>query len=154
MYRKPSAPNLRQPPLCPPDFQVMIFRSLPVFYWYARVEKPKPGAQVLASVSFEPIREGATTLDITETSITDPSGNVLAATTSNGQVAVGLSAGQETSTTSNPTVLPDDIDLPESGTASGGSDRTILYIVLPLVAAGAIAIAAMFATLRIRNRRA
>ena len=125
--------------------------TLPIL---SQIGPQAPGAQVLASVSFEPIREGATTLDITETSITDPSGNVLAATTSNGQVAVGLSAGQETSTTSNPTVLPDDIDLPESGTASGGSDRTILYIVLPLVAAGAIAIAAMFAILRMRNRPA
>ena len=112
-------------------------------------------AQVLASVSFEPIREGATTLDITEASITDPNGNVLAATTTNGQVTVGLSACQEPSDrTSNPTVSAADIDLPESGIASGGWDRTLLYIVLSLVAAGAIAIAAMFAVLRRRKRHA
>lgn len=114
-----------------------------------------PDAQVLTSVSFEPLQEGATTLDIAESSITDPSGNTLASTTSNGQIFVGLSAGSENSdTTSNPTDSPADIDLPESGTASGGSDRTLLYIVVSLVAAGAIAIAAVFAILRMRNRPA
>ncbi len=125
--------------------------TLPIL---SQIGPQAPDAQVLVSVSFEPIREGSTALDISETSITDPSGNVLAATTSNGQVAVSPSTGQETSTTSNPTVSPADIDLPESGTASGGSDRTLLYIVVSLVAAGAIAIAAVFAILRMRNRPA
>jgi len=122
------------------------------------IPEPGPtasGPQALVNISFEAVGEGTSIIDIAESAIIDPQGNVLAATTSNGQVTVGLSAGPEASdTTANPTVSVADIDLPEAGTAGGGSDRTVLYIVLSLVAAGVITITATFAMLRMRNRHA
>ena len=44
--------------------------------------------QVLARITFEPVAEGTTALDISETIISDPQGSVLAASTSNGEVTV------------------------------------------------------------------
>src|SRR3990172_9725151 len=58
---------------------------------------PGPGPQAsdpqaLVRISFEPLAAGTTTLDISETTIIDPAGNTLAATTRNGEVTVRGSA--------------------------------------------------------------
>lgn len=58
---------------------------------------PQPGPQTtepqpLVRVTFEPVGEGTTTLDISETTIIDPNGDDIPATTMNGEVTVGAAA--------------------------------------------------------------
>lgn len=48
--------------------------------------------QVLAQVTFAPVAEGSTTIDIGETTLSDPQGNTLPATTTNGAVTVSANA--------------------------------------------------------------
>ena len=94
------------------------------------------------------------TVNISETTIIDPRGNTLAATTVNGEVTIQRSAAGPgpSETRSSPTVAAPDVDLPESGTATGGSDRTLLYIILLLVGIGGLAVLATFLVLRTRRR--
>ena len=65
--------------------------------------------QVLARVTFEPVGEGATTLDIGGSTLTDPQGNTTLAPTANGEVTVRLNptstaptATAEAATTAEP----------------------------------------------------
>ena len=59
--------------------------------------EPLPGPQTsepqeLARVTFEPVGAGTTALDISETTITDPQGNTLAASRTNGEVTIAAPA--------------------------------------------------------------
>jgi hypothetical protein len=110
----------------------------------------EPGPQVgapktLATVRFEPVAAGMTALDISESSISDPQGNALAATTSNGSVAVRPSPGPASEGT--PSVGS---GLPAAG--AGGEVNTAPGLIVPLLLAigGAVALGG---ALLLRRRR-
>ena len=131
---------------------------------------PGPGPQAsdpqaLARISFEPLAAGTTTLDISETTIIDPAGNTLEATTRNGEVTVlgpGGPVGGQTPRQASPTAGPaaetpatgtGGTALPSSGNGPGdGSDARLLYISLILVGAGVIGALAAVAFVRTRKR--
>ena len=133
---------------------------------------PLPGPlasepQVLATVTFEPVGEGTTVLDISESSINDPQGNALAAATANGHVTVGETAAgpgssetaQGPSSETSPeadaaadATAPD--GLPKAGTADEGSDRTVLFVVSLLIGLAGLASVGLLLVLRARKRAA
>ncbi len=113
--------------------------------------------QVLVHVSFEPVGAGTTALDISETTIIDPHGNDLAASTANGQVSVGRGpqtpvqgpTGQNAATQ---TASARATGLPTSGKGpGGGSDATPLYIALIL--GGVAVLVGISAIVLVRRRR-
>ena len=83
--------------------------------------------QVLARVTFEPVGEGATTLDISGTTLTDPRGSTTVAPAANGEVTVRLNststaptATEEAATTAEPAQDTDDGGvLPALGSGPG-----------------------------------
>ncbi len=108
---------------------------------------PEPGPQtsepeVLARITFEPVSEGLTTLDIGESTLIDPDGNELAAVTSNGAVTVG--SASPTQTTSAPAPGADD-------TSSDGGQNVGLFVGLGI--AGLVIAALLGAGLELRRRR-
>ena len=125
---------------------------------------PAPGPQAsnpqaLVRISFEPVAAGTATLDISETTIVDPQGNTLAATTTNGQVTVGGGPGAGPSVTeepagNSPTATPaaGGTQLPPSGSRpDDGTGPTALYI--GLIVAGIVGLAALSAVTVIARRR-
>jgi hypothetical protein len=102
-------------------------------------------AELLATITFEPVAAGMTALDISESSISDPQGNALAATTSNGSVAVRPSPGPASEGT--PSVGS---GLPAAG--AGGEVNTAPGLIVPLLLAigGAVALGG---ALLLRRRR-
>ncbi len=104
---------------------------------------PQPGPQtsepqVLARVTFEPVGEGITALDISETTIIDPEGNELAASTSNGQVTIGSGDPSPTSTA-------------EADSETDGGTNVALYIGFSV--AGLLAVVLLGAGLAFWRRR-
>jgi len=125
--------------------------TIPVFFQPGpRTSEPR----VLARVTFEPVGEGTTTLDIGESSIADPEGNQLPAARAHGEVTVGggpggpgTAPGEATSDATAPTS-----GLPASGTRDGGSDRTGLFLALLIAGIGGVALAGTFLAVRMRRR--
>ena len=125
---------------------------------------PAPGPQAsdpqaLVRISFESVAAGTATLDISETTIIDPAGNTLAATTTNGQVTVRGGPGAGPSVTEEPpggaptaTPAAGGTQLPPSGSQpDGGTGPTPLYV--GLIVAGIVGLAALSAVMFIRRRR-
>lgn len=109
--------------------------------------------QVLSRITFEPVSEGTTTLDISETTVIDPQGNNLGATTSNGRVTVRAAGAngdaQPTSPAGDTNGTPAGSGLPSSGDGpDGGPGATLLYVALILVGVGALVALAL-----VRRRR-
>lgn len=102
---------------------------------------PQPGPlttepQALARITFEPVGEGTTVLDISETSIIDTDGNTLPATNNNGEVTVG---------TGGPASAP------EQDKGSDGGSNAGLYIGLGV--GGAVGVAFLAGGLVLWRRR-
>ena len=105
--------------------------------------------QLLALITFEPVGEGATTLDIRGTTLTDPQGNTIVAPTANGEITVRLnptSTAPTATAEAAPTAEPAqdtgaDGMLPTLGSGPG-RDATILrqYIALGLLALSGFAL--------------
>lgn len=107
---------------------------------------PVTGPKVLALVSFDPVGEGTTSLDLSQSGLMDPEGNDLAAATSNGEVTV--QSGSSAPVIATPT----DAEPAPADVESGGGGNAGLYF--GLVAAGfALAIAAAVVLVRRRFRR-
>jgi len=112
---------------------------------------PEPGPQVLgpevlALVSYEPVGEGTTVLDVGQSGLMNPEGNDLAAETSNGEVTV--QSGSSTPVIATPVHA----ETPPADGESGGGGNAGLYF--GLIAAGfALAIAAVVVLVRRRFRR-
>ena len=101
--------------------------------------------KVLARITFEPVSEGLTTLDIGESTLIDPDGNELAAVTSNGAVTVGsASPTQPASPTSESAPGADD-------TGGDGGQNVGLFVGLGI--AGLVIVALLGAGLELRRRR-
>ena len=119
---------------------------------------PEPGLtasdpEALVRVTFEAVGEGRSDLDIGETSIIDPHGNLLAVSRTNGEVVV-QAAGDDLE---RPTVSPNDVpalDLPDSGEASDGSENTALILTLVLAGIGGLVVLAALLYFRVRRRPA
>lgn len=127
---------------------------------------PEPGPrttepELLVTVTFEPVGEGTTTLDIGETTLSDPEGNTFVPETRSGEITVGDARPQEDA---DATVPSDDAGsdgngtpetlLPTSGGgAEGGTDRSTLYIIA-IIVVGSVAAASVGAVLFLRMRRA
>ena len=92
--------------------------------------------QLLVTVTFEPVGEGTTTLDISETKLVDAQGDDLEATTTNGQVTVGSAA--------SPTGEPASVATLEVGSEeqsdSDGGTNIGLYIGLGVAVALVVAL--------------
>lgn len=111
--------------------------TVPVF----AEEGPRPvEPSILARITFEPVGEGLTALEIDETTIIDPQGNDLPATTMDGQVFVGTGTSQQ------PTAIP---ALDEPDGSAGGSNEG-LYIA---IGAGAAALIAVVIGITLVSRR-
>ncbi len=113
--------------------------TIPVF----AAEGPKPTEPaVLASITFEPAGEGTTALEIGETTIIDPEGSELQASTVDGQVFVG------TGTPPQPTATPAGDRKGESG---GGSNVGLYAGVGVGIAALAVAVVVVGFVMRRRG---
>ena len=106
----------------------------------------QPGPQtseprVLARITFEPVGEGLTTLDISETTLIDPEGNELAATATSGAVTVGSGI--------TPQLTQPALDAEE--TESDGGGNAGLLIGLGIAAFVIVALLGVVALLRRRR---
>ena len=115
--------------------------------------------QVLVTIRFEPVAEGTTILDLSETTLIDPQGNGLAATTADGEVTVGERAADPSPAedTESPEVSltenERDAALPITGDGpDGGTNWTRLLIALIVSAIGSAGVIAAVVTLRMRRR--
>lgn len=103
-------------------------------------------AELLATITFEPVAEGVTSLDLTDSSLVDPGGGHLPTVTENGQVTVGEPAGAEPADAAPAA--------PREATAGrDGGGRTALYVGLGAgLGLGAVTLIAATALLRRRAR--
>lgn len=100
---------------------------------------------VLVRITFEPAGEGTSPLDISGTSLIDPSGTDLPVATTNGQVIIG--SGVDTAPTAPPPdLLPSTED---AGDADGGGGNTGLYVGLGVAVALAVAVVAVVVSVRV-----
>ena len=100
---------------------------------------------VLVRITFEPAGEGTSPLDISGTSLIDPSGTDLPVATTNGQVIIG--SGVATA----PTAPPPDVVLSAeavTGIDEGGGN-TGLYVGLGVAVALAVAVVAVVVSVRV-----
>ncbi len=111
--------------------------------------------QVLATVRFEPVAEGTSLLDISETTLIDPQGTTLSATATNGQVTVrGGTAGSGAATASATEHATANPTLPSSGEGPNGrsSDSGLRYVWFTLIGIGGVL--ALATVLLVRRRGA
>ncbi|MBI4571261.1 MAG: hypothetical protein HY723_04870 [Chloroflexi bacterium] len=102
--------------------------------------------QVLAVVTFEPVGEGATTLDLTDSSLVDPQGGNLSTATANGRVTVGDPAATESTEEAGPAA--------EQASDGEGGGNAGLYLGIGIAAAVAavlITVGVLFAVRRARS---
>lgn len=102
---------------------------------------PEPGPTateptLLATVTFEPVGEGTTELNIQETSLTDTQGNLLGATKQNATVTVSVAPQEDGAGTAAPSA--GQADLPAAGNGQDGGSNVALYA--GLAAGGAAAV--------------
>lgn len=119
---------------------------------------PEPGPtasepQALVRITFEAVGEGRSDLDIGESSITDPRGNLLAASRTNGEVVVQAIGGDLEPPTVDPDSVPT-LGLPDSGGASEGSDRTALVLTFTFAGIGGVVLLVALLYFRVRRRSA
>ncbi|MCH7811829.1 MAG: hypothetical protein IH958_04285 [Chloroflexi bacterium] len=99
---------------------------------------------VLVRITFEPAGEGTSPLDISGTSLIDPSGTDLPVATTNGQVIIG--SGVATAPTAPP---PDLSPSTEDAGIDEGGGNTGLYVGLGVAVALAVAVVAVVVAVRV-----